>query len=322
VSQLRYEAVAITVVVGIAGISAMRYAELEKLTYRSIVLPLLFLPVAWQRLINLNNRDLQLPQGRDIFNLATLKENLVNAWAFFTSQPEHYNTIPVLFYLALIGIAYGVWQLIRHKERRTRRVMTLGGAAFISAFLLLVIILSFNNATGGLIHPATVRYGIIFLPFIVYGVILLLNSLAKFNINMKRYIWLGVFVCLAWYWPVAANNESLRHLTLYREYKVTLDFLKQNYTDSNIIVIAERPGLYTPHLWGAVDFPYANTHKNALLKKLENHLVQDIVTIQKIRYANHKPTDSTQLHGYTLNTLNETQTHSEWYLRFSKVLLP
>jgi hypothetical protein len=72
-SQLRYESVAITLGVGIAAISAMRYIELSKLTYRSVLLPLLFLPVAWQRLVNLNNSDLQLPQGRAMFSFATFK---------------------------------------------------------------------------------------------------------------------------------------------------------------------------------------------------------------------------------------------------------
>jgi hypothetical protein len=320
-SQLRYESVAITISVGIAAMSFIRQIKIESLSYRSIMLPLLFLPVAWQRLIIFNNRDLQLPKEQEIFSFDAFKDNLGNAWLYFTTQPEKHNTIPILFYLALIGFIYGSLQLIRHRELITRRLLTLSGATLLSVLLLLIIILSFNNRTGGLIHPATVRYGISFLPLIVFGTILLFNYLYQYKLEIARYVWIGAIACLIWYWPVAANNESLRQLTLYREYKVTLDFLKRNYSRSDVVIIAERPGLYTPHLWGAVSFFYANRHLKGLTQQLNQHLFQDMLAIQKIQYANHQPTASTRLNNVKLETLYEVQTKGDWYIRFSKVSL-
>ena len=320
-SQLRYESVAITVSVGVVAISLIRHIKIENLSYRSIILPLLFLPIAWQRLIIFNNRDLQLSQGQQIFSFDAFKHNLGNAWLYFTTQPEKHNTVPILFYLALVGFIYGISQVIQHRELITRQLITLGGAALLSTLLLLAIILSFNNQTGGLVHPATVRYGISFLPLIVFGSIVLLHYLYQYKMEISRYAWIGVIACLIWYWPYAANNESLRHLILYREYKVSLDFLKRNYSHSDVVIISERPGLYTPHLWGSVSFRYANRHLKELSKQLDHHLFQDILAIQKIRYANHQPTASTRLDNVQLETLYEVQIKGEWYLRFSKVLL-
>jgi hypothetical protein len=187
--------------------------------------------------------------------------------------------------------------------------------------LLLLIILSFNNQVGGFIHPATIRYGISFLPLIVFGAILLLNGLYQYKSEIARYVWVGAIACLIWHWPFAANNESLRHLTLYRDYKVSLDFLKRHYPHSDVIIIAERPGLYTPHVWGAVNFSYANRHLEELTKQLKRHLVQDVLAIQEIQYSNYQPTASTQLANVKLETLYEVQTRGEWYLRFSKISL-
>jgi len=187
--------------------------------------------------------------------------------------------------------------------------------------LLLVVILSFNNQVGGFIHPATIRYGISFLPLIVFGTIVLLNGLYQYKSEIARYVWVGAVACLIWHWPFAANNESLRHLTLYREYKVSLDFLKQHYAHSDVIIIAERPGLYTPHFWGAVSFPYANRHLKELTKQLNQHLFQDVLAIQKIQYIDHQPTASTRLTNVKLKTLYEVQIQGGWYLRFSKMAL-
>jgi hypothetical protein len=102
---------------------------------------------------------------------------------------------------------------------------------------------------------------------------------------------------------------------------VTLDFLKRNYSRSDIVIIAERPGLYTPHLWGAVSFFYANRHLKGLTQQLNQHLFQDMLAIQKIQYANHQPTASTRLDNVKLETLYEVQTKGDWYIRFSKVSL-
>ena len=320
-SQLRYESAAITISVGIAAISLIRQIDITSLSYRSIILPLLFLPTAWQRLIIFNNRDLQLSPEQQIFSFDAFKTNLGNAWLYFTTQPEKHNTVPILFYLALAGFIFGVLQVIRHRERLTRRLAILSGATVFSVLLLLAIILSFNNQTGGFIHPATIRYGISFLPLIVFGTAVLLHYLYRYKTAIKRYTWIGAIACLIWYWPFAANNESLRHLTLYREYKVSLDFLNHHYPRSDVVIIAERPGLYTPHLWGAVSFHYANRHLKELSTQLSLHLFQDILAIQKIQYANHQPTSSTQLNNAKLETLHEAQTKGKWYLRFSRVSL-
>jgi len=320
-SQLRHESFTITIAVGIAAISLIRQIKIESLSYRSIILPLLFLPIAWQRLIIFNAHDLQLSQGQQIFSFNELKSNLENAWVYFTTQPEKHNTIPILFYLALIGFIYGISQVIRHRELITRRLITLSGTTLLCVLLLLVVILSFNNQVGGFIHPATIRYGISFLPLIVFGTIILLNGLYQYKSEIARYVCVGAIACLIWHWPFAANNESLRHLTLYREYQVSLDFLKRNYPHSNIIIIAERPGLFTPHFWGAVNFSYANRNIEELTKQLNQHLFQDVLAIQKIQYSNHQPTASTRLANVKLETLYEVQIKGGWYLRFSKISL-
>jgi hypothetical protein len=320
-TQLRHESFTITISVGIAVMSLIRQIKIESLSYRSIILPLLFLPIAWQRWIIFNTRDLQLSQGQQIFSFDEFKSNLGNAWLYFTTQPEKHNTIPILFYLALIGFTYGILQVVRHRERITRQLITLSGTTLLCVLLLLVVLLSFNNQVGGFIHPATIRYGIAFLPLIVLGTIILLNGLYQYKPEIARYVWVGVIACLIWHWPFAANNESLRHLTLYREYKVTLDFLKRNYSHSDIVIIAERPGLYTPHFWGAVSFSYANMHLDELTKPLNQHLFQDVLAIQKIQYINHQPTASTQLANVKLETLYEVQIKGQWYLRFSKLSL-
>jgi len=319
-AQLRYESSIFCICIALILMFILRRKEYEDLTLRIILFPLLLLPVAWHRLITLNTQDLQFYDDKDLFSFSMLQSNLGKTWEYFTLRPYQYNNNPVLFYLGLAGLILGIWAIVKMKEEKGVRIKVLITSSLLCFILILVVILSFNHDMGGMTHPATVRYGLVFTPIIVFGVIVLLDRISRSGKSNMRYIWAATIGILIWFWPIAPNNESLHSLTLPREYHATLDYLKKHFPEKNLIIVSERPGLYTPHLWGAVPFSFANQHSEKLIEKLERKLSREILVIQNIQYTDNQPSTNTRLsEKFPLEVLFEIQTNATWYTRISRV---
>ena len=323
-SQLRYESAIFTICFAIIYIILfIRNDDYKNYTYKIIFIPFLFLPVAWHRMATMSSEVmLIIKDDHSLFSFTNFSLKFLELIEYFSSNTYKHNTIPILFYLGLFGILYGIWMAIKHKEVRTVQNTSLIAYTTLNPILLIIIILTYNLPQGGISHPTTIRYGIIFLPLIIFGIIFLTYKISYLWNTTNYYFLFFSIGILLFYWPVAVNNDSVNTLLLTREYNITLNYLKKNYSDKNIIIVSDRPGLYTPHKWGAVHFSYANQKKEELLRKFNRKLTQEILVIQKIQYLNEQPTPETRLiEQYHLEKLFEMQISGNSYLRISRVLL-
>jgi hypothetical protein len=298
----------------------MRKPQYLGLTYRSLLLPLTFLPIIWQRMTHLDPvLVFRLSADQAVFSTQLFFKNLAHAWNFFSGNESRYGMIPILFYLALAGLACSLFWLFRHRKGITSRVRGLTIAGSLTLIAHAAIIFSYHYGNLTIFH--SMRFGIIFLPFIVYFVILLLNGLTKGEPPLKSYLLVGSVVLLFFYWPIAGQNEALHQSPTHREYRFALNFLNQNYANSNVMIISDRPGMYIIQRWGSVSFRYANKYYRRLFFEKKRHRFEDIIVIQKIQYSNNRPQAETRLNSkYKLKPIFEAQLNSRRYVRFSKVV--
>jgi len=76
-------------------------------------------------------------------------------------------------------------------------------------------------------------------------------------------------------------------LTLTREAATTWRFF-ENLHEKRILVITDRPGLYTIMEYGALDYDAAKQDP-ALLAAFDRHLFYDIYLVQQIDLGTHNP---------------------------------
>jgi hypothetical protein len=87
--------------------------------------------------------------------------------------------------------------------------------------------------------------------------------------------------------PVAAQNRLIKELTITREASECWRFFASLH-EKRILVVAERPGLFTVMDYGAVDFESARQDPS-LLEGLSRHLFYDIYLVQQIDLGTKKP---------------------------------
>ena len=296
-AQTRYESAVFVFTLGLTVLLMLRTPHLQKLSFRLSLAPFFFLPIAWQRLIKTDKADYQVVGNDAIFSIDNWLKHIELAWQYFTSAKALYGTISIIFYLALAGFLIAIIQLIRHRKTRTRSTSAMLIAATLSLTALIAVI--FAYFWGNLTASFTIRLGIIFLPFIITLAIFALEQIARkmafsHKLSAKALLILGFSLCL-FYWPTAAKNEAAQTLTLNRQYQTLLTYLQQHHPQRNILIVTERPGLYSVHHWGAVDFNYANNHHRRIKRDLSRNLYQEVLMIQLIDYKTGEAINGTNL---------------------------
>jgi hypothetical protein len=89
------------------------------------------------------------------------------------------------------------------------------------------------------------------------------------------------------YLPVASEFRILNELTLTREAATTWRFFESLH-ENRILIVTDRPGLYTIMNYGALDFDNAK-NDGSLLDAHARHLFYDIYLVQQIDLTTKKP---------------------------------
>jgi hypothetical protein len=72
---------------------------------------------------------------------------------------------------------------------------------------------------------------------------------------------------------MAPSNCLFNTGSIPYEYNKTLDYLRYSYeSNSNILIISERPNLYIVHYKGALDFKYANKTAELIKDKVRQRI--------------------------------------------------
>jgi hypothetical protein len=87
--------------------------------------------------------------------------------------------------------------------------------------------------------------------------------------------------------PVASEARFTNSLILTRQAANTWRYFQSLHT-KNILIMSDRPGLFTIMDYGALDISNANADRSPLLE-LSRHLYEDIYLVQEIDLNTHEP---------------------------------
>jgi len=165
------------------------------------------------------------------------------------------------------------------------------------------------------------RFAMAYLPYLILSMIYFLNEiLEKTSFTRKIFIIVFFVFHLIYFWPYGSQQFLVNSGAIQYEYNKTLRYINDNFNNSSdILVISERPYLYTIHYSGAVDFSYANQNVEKILDQYRKDFDQ-ILVLQKCLYKTRAPLKTSRLNNsYRLvDLINLNLTRTE-YLKISKL---
>ncbi len=195
-----------------------------------------------------------------------------------------------------LGCILLVWGLVRKLRARTLSRAHAQLAVFVGALFATEVVLSFSYSFGQSSLPASARL-FIWLDTLVSFVAAWLLTLLGRRLGVLSETMAGrsstVFTTLAcaalfaMYVPVASEARFMNALYLTRQAAETWRFFDK-IGDKRILVLTDRPGLYSIMDYGALDLATAISDTNCLYE-LSRHLYKDIYLIQEMNIDTKEP---------------------------------
>ena len=246
--------------------------------------PAFLLPRIWQAILRGNVPE-QDP-GAIIFGLTNFIKNARDYFkpilTPFDFHPPHSS---IVIGLGVIGCVLWLRWFDRRLLSRDWHAPNLKFATMLLGWMLLQLVIVFSYIWGRAQHPAASRLVISIDTFFAFPAAWTLTILFKrFRPFVLTLVAAGLF---AVYLPVAAEYRILNELTLTRESATTWRFFESLH-EKRILIITDRPGLYSVMDYGALDFDAAKTDPS-VLDGHAHHLFYDIYLVQQIDLATNKP---------------------------------
>jgi hypothetical protein len=246
--------------------------------------PAFLLPRIWQAILRGNVPE-QDP-GAVTFGFTNFVQNtrdyLQPILTPFDSRLPH---SAVVIALGIVGSILWLHKLDRRLLSRDWQSPHLKFGAMLCGWMILQFVIVFSYIWGRAQHPAASRLLISIDTFFAFPaawtLVAMLKRLRPFTAPL---IAAGVF---AIYLPVASEYRILNELTLTREASTGWRFFESLH-EKRILIVTERPGVYTVMEYGAVDFESAKNDPS-LLEAFKRHLFYDIYLVQQIDLATTKP---------------------------------
>ena len=279
-AQVRYESVVFLIAIAPVAIAYCVMHPQARPSIATAIAPLLLLPVAWQRTLYSDDQAFMVSQEQTMFGLNHFFANIGHAFDFFSGTHSAYGTIPFLLYIALAGIMWGVVHLIQSYKCTPFQTRGIIIAGFASLALLSMMI--FGYVLGNLTRPFSIRLGIIFLPFLITGVLYLFHiGISK----IPKLIFPILIVPILFFisnLPITSRNESVEQLTLFQINRAYLTFLQDHNPEKNTLVISHHARLFIPHRQSAVTFKYADQNWPRILDDVQKEGVSKVLAFQLI----------------------------------------
>jgi hypothetical protein len=316
-AEIRYESalfiplvVLLLLVFRMVSWSALRpYALIYALT------PAYLLPRIWQAVL-LGSVPRQDP-GAVAFSLGNLlgnvREYLGPILSPFHSYPAHSR---VVIALGILGCV--LWLLSHRRDLLSR---DWGGphrrfAVFVVAWMLVQATIVFTYAWGRSQSPAAARLVLAIDTFFsfaaAWALTVLLRRARPFVAVMLAAAVLVVPV------TVASQHRMLSRLTQTRENATTWRFFDSLH-EKRILIVTDRPNLYTIMDYGAMSFEAARNDP-IIFEALARRLFYDIYVVQQIRLSTHQPLPGHEIWPTRrLDTMLEFQNDADVLIRISRV---
>ena len=252
--------------------------------------PLFLLPRVWQMIVKAN--DAEQPLNSTLFGWKYVVENTRAYFGLMLKPFElfrpHSGLLLVLGLLGCLLVARSLWKLARRPERD---VGIERFAIFVIVWAGMLAAIYFSYFWGKPLHPASARLFLPFDTFVSFMAAWLVAQLCRRAPLWVPALLVGLTACL--YVPEASEARFINELTLSRQAVQVWRFFEQLH-DKNIMVVTDRPGLFTVMDYGAEDLSTAR-QSGQLPYELSRHLYRDIYVIQEVDLTTKKPLPDSEI---------------------------
>jgi hypothetical protein len=277
--------------------------------------PAYLLPRIWQAVLRGNVPE-QDP-GTVTFSLGNFFNNAHDYFrpilSPFQSYPAH---SAIVIALGVIGCILWLRWIHHRVLEHDWASPQLRFAIFVSAWMLLQAIVVFTYVWGRAQYPSAARLVIPLDTFFSFAAAWVLTlSLKRCRPFVAVLFAAGV---LAVHVPVAAQHRMLNRLTQTRESATTWRFF-ENLHEKRILVVTDRPNLFTIMDYGAMNFETAR-HDPYIFTAFDRHLFYDIYVVQQVSVFANEPLPGYELWPtHKLETVLEFQNDANVLIRISRL---
>ena len=328
VSQSRYESIIFTLAILFLVPLLFNKESISALTIITFITPILFIPVIWSPRLYADLPDInrvgttliQVPSLYDAFSFTNLLENTRQNLIAFLGLDPYLGFSPLISLLAVGGFFLLTKKLILSYRSTSLEFKTMWFFGLATFCLLYLIQFSFYR--GDLTIFTQNRFATVYLPYILFPAIFFVHSIFnKANGNKINLVVLFFVFHLLFFWPFGSQQRFVNVGSLPYEYNKSLMFLKENFkSNSNLLIIAERPNLYIIHYRGAVDFSFANQNMDKI-KDIYNKEFDHILVLQKIDYKTQTPVDWNGIDAaFRLKKISDIKLTQSTYIKISEII--
>ncbi len=325
-ANVRYEGWAFLIVAAVVLVSVrlVKRAHLQGFGFVYALVPIFLLPRYWQTIAKAN--DWEQPLSRSMFKVSSFVSN----WRDYLRILRHPLEIagphsPLLLILAAGGFALIVRNVVLVVRRRD--ALGLRFVVFVAALLAMETVISFTYVWGLPQHPASARLFVWLDTFAAFSAAWLLTVIGRrlpvpvALLGRRSGAPTTVLICLALFAmhvPVASEARFVNALILTRQAAQVWRFFA-GLGEKRILVLTDRPGLFTIMDYGAVDISLAGEDRSPLYE-LSRHLYQDIYLVQEVDLTTGKPLP--EFAGWSdvdMQTVMEFQSNESQSIRIARV---
>jgi hypothetical protein len=285
-AHVRYEGIGFLVVslLILFVLRMVKWEQVKPYLFVYAFTPLFLLPRIWQMILKAD--DAEQPLNASLFGWKYVADN-TRAYFGLVLKPFDLNRphSALLLALGLVGcvvVGRSLWKLAHQRERK---VATERFAVFAIVWAGMMAVIYFSYSWGKPLHPASAR---LFVPFDTF--VSLLAAWVVTLLCRRASLWLPALVAAAVVFlhvSVASEARFISELTLTRQAAQVWRYLAQIH-DKNIMVVSDRPGLFTVMDYGAEDLSAAK-QAQSLPYELSRHLYRDMYVIQEMDLTTKKP---------------------------------
>jgi hypothetical protein len=296
-AHVRYEGLALLVASGlvIVALRLVRLSHLRDYAWLYSIFPLFLVPRYWQSIAKA--KDAEQPLSTSLFGLQHFSENFreyvgIVAHPLEVAGPH----APLLLPLALGGVALFTFGLVRSLNAKRLSPQVARVTLMVAMLVAVEAAISFSYFWGKTLHPASSRLYIWLDTFVAFAAAWLLTALGRrcaFTVGLLNrksgapITILASVLLFAMHLPAAIEARFVNVMLVTREAAETWRFFEK-IGEKRILILTDRPGLFTIMDYGATDISTADANRG-LLVELSRKLYQDVYMIQEVSLETHRP---------------------------------
>ncbi len=276
------------------GFRTVRWSHLRGFGLLYSVVPLFLLPRYWQAVAKAD--DAEQPLTAKLFGISHFLRN-AGEYLRMTLRPLEVGGAhsPLIAILGIAGCALLLIQLAVRLRKKALSWPQAQFAIFVAAALGAQSVLYFSYMQGEPLQPASARLFMwldTFLAFAAAWILAAIGHRIAASASDRRLAGamgavLASAVLFATNLPAAIDARFIHELILTRQAAAIWRFFDK-LGDKGILILSDRPGLYTIMDYGSLDISLADGDRSPLYE-LSRHLYRDIYLVQEVDLETHKP---------------------------------